>query len=64
MEISKEKIIVNLKLDPNTIEYESGFSRDMTNIGHWGTCDIELQIKNGTDLEKAKKLIERAYNEN
>lgn len=40
------------------------FSRDVTGIGHWGTGDVEVSLKNDNDLEKVKPLIERAYNEN
>lgn len=53
-----------LKLDPNTIELEEGFSRDVRNIGHWGTGDLEVTIRNDKDFENAKPLIERSYQEN
>ena len=48
----------------STISFEEGFSRDVTNIGHWGCGPVELCLQNGTDFEKAKPLIDRAYNEN
>jgi predicted transport protein len=35
----------------------------MRNIGHYGTGDIEIVIKNKEDFEKAKPLIDRAYHE-
>ncbi len=35
----------------------------MRNIGHYGTGDLEISIKTDQDFEKAKPLIERAYNE-
>lgn len=60
----KKKLILNLPLDVSTVTFEEGFSRDVTNIGHWGCGAVELQIYNSTDLEKAKILISRAYNEN
>ncbi|EQB99876.1 hypothetical protein B738_14742 [Photorhabdus temperata subsp. temperata M1021] len=53
-----------LKLNPNNINLEEGFSRDVTNIGHWGTGDVELIVRNEHDLNKAKILIEQAYQEN
>ncbi len=62
--IYHEKILLHLRLDPKSIVYEQGFSRDTSNIGHWGTGDVELTIKSSKDLEKAKPLIDRAYNEN
>lgn len=57
-------IFMTLKLDPSTVELEQGFSRDVTNIGHWGTGDLELWLRKPADLDKAKPLIERAYQEN
>ena len=33
----------------------------MTNIGHYGTGDLEIRIKSDADLEHAKPLIVRSY---
>ena len=44
--------------------FEEGFSRDVSDIGHWGTGKVEIRIKNKADFEKAKPLLDRAYNEN
>lgn len=57
-------IFLTLKLDPATVSLEQGFSRDVSNIGHWGTGDVEITMRTAADLEKAKPLIERAYTEN
>lgn len=58
------RIILTLKLDPATVEPETGFLRDVTHIGHWGTGDLEVVLRKPADFEKAKTLIERAYQEN
>ncbi len=58
------RIWLILKIDPGTVKLEDGFSRDVRQIGHWGTGDLELNIRNAIDLEKAKSLIERCYQEN
>lgn len=50
-----------MKLNPDTVELENGFTRDMRNIGHYGTGDLEVSIKTEDDFVKAKPLIERAY---
>lgn len=42
---------------------EDGFSRDVRNIGTWGTGDLELTLRTPADLEKARPLIERSYQE-
>lgn len=60
----KKKLILNLPLDVTTVTFEEGFSRDVTNIGHWGCGAVEVHIQNAADFEKAKSLIDRAYNEN
>lgn len=61
IEIYKQQIIVRMKLNPDTVELENGFTRDMRNIGHYGTGDLEVSIKTEDDFVKAKPLIERAY---
>lgn len=63
IEIYNKQIILFLKLNPETVELESGFTRDMRSIGHYGTGDLQVVIKNVADFEKAKPLLERAYNE-
>jgi len=64
--ISKQDphLFLTLKLDPATVALEPGFSRDVSNIGHWGTGDLELVLRTAADVEKARSLIERAYQEN
>ncbi len=53
-----------LKLDPEKITLEEGFSRSVKGVGHWGTGDLELIIKQIEDLEKAKPLIEQSFEQN
>ncbi|MDR1995643.1 DUF5655 domain-containing protein [Azonexus sp.] len=64
--VSKQdpRVFLTLKLDPTTADLEKGFTRDVTNIGHWGTGDLEVALRKPADFEKAKSLIERAYQEN
>ena len=60
----KKKLILNLPLDVSTVSFEEGFSRDVTNIGHWGCGAVDLYLQSGADFEKAKPLIDRAFDEN
>lgn len=53
------KIWVNL--DPSQVELEEGFSRDVSNIGHHSSGNIEMDIHDTEELEKAKILITQAY---
>lgn len=52
-----------LKIDPDTVDLEDSFSRDVRKIGHYGTGDLELTIASHSDLERAKPLILRSYEE-
>ncbi|AOZ04705.1 DUF5655 domain-containing protein [Cupriavidus malaysiensis] len=58
------RLVVTLKLDPATVVMEGEFSRDVSQVGHWGTGDVELSLRNAHDLERAKPLLERSYTEN
>jgi predicted transport protein len=57
------KILAYVKVDPDSVTLESGFTRDMRNKGHYGTGDLEIAIHNDADFEKAKPLFERSYHE-
>ncbi|ODP29680.1 hypothetical protein PTI45_01163 [Paenibacillus nuruki] len=57
----KDEIHMFLKVDPNSIQLEEGFTRNVQNIGHRGTGDLEVIIKNEKQLEKAKFLIQLSY---
>lgn len=57
----KKEIRVFLKIDPKSIKLEKGFSRDVSDIGHYSTGDLELVITTDEDLEKAKPLIAQCY---
>jgi predicted transport protein len=54
-------VTMHLKLDPATVELEEGFSRDVTDIGHFGTGDLQLSIRTMDDFAKAQPLIRRSY---
>lgn len=63
MEIYPQARTVNiyLKLDPATVDLVDGFSRDVRNIGHFGTGDLQLSLRTMADFEKAQPLFIRAY---
>ncbi len=58
---SQDRLLVFVKIDPDTVRLEEGFTKDVRNIGHWGTGDLEINIKSIEDLEKAKPLLEKSY---
>ena len=53
-----------LNLPPDSVEIDGDFIRDMRGVGHWGTGDLQVYIRDRASLEKAKPLLERAYTEN
>ncbi|KPF99714.1 transporter [Rhodopseudomonas sp. AAP120] len=54
-------VTLYLRLDPKTVDLEDGFSRDVTKIGHFGTGNLELSLKNMDDFARAQPLLRRAY---
>lgn len=55
------KILVYVRIDPATLEMEPGFTRDMRAINHFGTGDLEITIQSMADLDRAKLLLDAAY---
>jgi predicted transport protein len=58
---STGKILMFVKVDPSTVQLEPGFTRDVSNLGHFGTGDLEITLSKAEDLERAKPLIELSY---
>lgn len=58
----KAKIVTAyLKLDPDMVELEAGFTRDVRRIGHFGTGDLEVSMRSLADLTRAEPLLRMAY---
>lgn len=55
------KVLAYVRIDPATLAMEPGFTRDMRDINHFGTGDLEITIQSMADLEKAKPLFDAAY---
>lgn len=50
-----------LKVNPDDVTLEDGFTRDARKFGHYGTGDLEVTISSFDDLEKAKPFIQMSY---
>lgn len=59
-----KNIIVFVRADFENVHLEEGFTRDVRNIGHFGTGDLEITIRSDDDLERAKPLIVKSYEDN
>ena len=57
----KKKLTMYLKLNANEVNPMPKQGRDVREIGHFGTGDFELTIKDMTDFEETKHLINEAY---
>jgi predicted transport protein len=55
------KILVFVKVNPATVTLEPGFTRDVSEVGHFGTGDLEITLTKPADIEKAMPLIKRSY---
>jgi predicted transport protein len=50
-----------LKVDPETVTLESGFTRDVRRVGHLGTGDLEVTMRSMADFTRAQGLMQMAY---
>ncbi|MBC8231949.1 hypothetical protein H8E77_20555 [bacterium] len=57
-------IYLYLNINPKTLETMPEIARDVTDIGHYGTGNLELKIRTSDDFEIAKPLIEKSYEMN
>ena len=58
------KLLVYLPLDVGSVEMDAGYMRDVSDIGHHGTGDLELTVITEDDLEFIKPLLLRSYESN
>jgi predicted transport protein len=58
---ASQKLMVYLKVDPDSIDLIDGFTRDVSEIGHFGTGNLEVTIQNVADLDRAQTLFEMSY---
>jgi predicted transport protein len=54
-------LLVYLKVDPDLVELEPGFSRDVRNIGHFGTGSLELRMRGSADLHRSESFLRSSY---
>lgn len=55
------KILVYVKVDPTSISLEKGFTRNVAELGHFGTGNLEITIDSLQALERAKPLLLKSY---
>ncbi len=63
LEIYQTKILLNVKLNPDNFSLTESL-RDVREIGHWGCGDLQLILKSEKEMNLAKELLQKAYDEN
>ena len=61
LQTSKKKLTLFLKINPKEFNSFPHLTRDVSEIGHFGTGDFELTIRNSEEFEQTKHLILEAY---
>ena len=61
MEVKQQRVTLYLKLDPKAVSGLPSIARDVSDVGHYGTGDLEMSIGSLGDLEIAKPFVKMAY---
>lgn len=59
--VQKSKFLIYLNISPDSALPLPNIARDVRNIGHWATGDLELSVTNASEFDIAKPLIRMAY---
>ena len=62
--IQKKALKIWLNLKKGELKDPKGIARDVSNIGHWGNGDYEIQINDNSNLEYIISLIKQSYEKN
>ena len=55
------RLLAYVRVDPNGVQLEKGFTRDVHNIGHFGTGDLEITIRSDEDFKRAQEYLIKSY---
>lgn len=61
IETQRRKIVLFLKINPDELDELPPQARDVREIGHLGTGDLELTITSRADFEETKELINLSF---
>jgi predicted transport protein len=56
-----EVVRVYVKVNPDSVMLEPGFTRDVRSVGHFGTGDLQVDLRSMADLQKALPLFATSY---
>jgi predicted transport protein len=55
------ELLVYLRLNPQNLELVAGFLRDVSNIGHYGTGDLEVRVTPDSPWSRVEELTRLSY---
>jgi predicted transport protein len=58
--IAKRALKIWINLKKGSLDDPKGLAKDVSNIGHWGVGDYEIQVENDRDLEYIMSLIKQS----
>ena len=61
IEVQRKKVYLYLRLDPIRFDPFPVNARDVSQIGHFGTGDLEYTLFSASDIEQGKELIRLAF---
>ncbi|HBR16504.1 MAG TPA: hypothetical protein DD725_02680 [Deltaproteobacteria bacterium] len=64
MHIQKKALKIWLNLRIGELDDPKGLSRDVSNIGHWGNGDYEIQVSNDENIDYIISLAKQSYKKN
>jgi predicted transport protein len=59
--LQQKRLLLYLHLHPAQVTRALSHARDVSEIGHWGTGDVEISLSTLAELEAAKPFIAAAY---
>jgi predicted transport protein len=56
-----QNLLMFVKVNPDSVELEAGFTRDVRKIGHFGTGDLEIRMSSLEQMPKVEPLFVASY---
>ncbi len=57
----RRELVLYVKVNPDSVDLADGFTRDVRQVGHFGTGELEVRVKNPDTLARALPLVQRSY---
>ncbi|MFJ6755814.1 DUF5655 domain-containing protein [Streptomyces sp. NPDC091273] len=57
----QQEVVVTLRISPKDVDLVPGFTRDVSQVGHHGTGDVEVRLRTEQHLRRAEPLLRMSY---